>query len=117
MTNPASVQYGEFDCHSLKTWPEFFEPLLEGRKKFEVRVNDRDFQVGDYLWLREFDATKEQYTGRELVKRVSYLLDSPNFLGLSLGYVALSLDDVGESQQDEVIHQFARQQKHHQVPK
>jgi DnaJ-class molecular chaperone len=41
--------------HELKTWPEFFEPLSNGNKTFELRYNDRAYSVGDELCLREFD--------------------------------------------------------------
>jgi hypothetical protein len=27
--------------HTLKTWPDFFEPLFSGIKTFELRINDR----------------------------------------------------------------------------
>lgn len=40
--------------HELKTWPEFFGPILKGEKTFEIRANDRKFNVGDVLILREF---------------------------------------------------------------
>ena len=41
--------------HEMKTWPEFFQPTLNGHKKFELRRDDRGgFQVGDQLLLKEF---------------------------------------------------------------
>jgi len=33
--------------HELKCWPEYYEQVASGRKSFEIRVNDRDYQVGD----------------------------------------------------------------------
>lgn len=63
--------------HSLKGSPEYFEDLLSGNKTFEVRWNDRDFQVGDYLAINEYK--DEKYTGRFLVFRVTYVLKSPEF--------------------------------------
>ena len=41
--------------HDLKTWPEYFHQILARKKTFELRLNDRDFQVGDTLRLIEFD--------------------------------------------------------------
>ena len=40
--------------HDLKTWPEYFEPILTGRKTFEIRHDDRDFKTGHVLHLREW---------------------------------------------------------------
>lgn len=40
--------------HELKTLTEFFPPLIRGEKTFEIRVNDRDYKVGDVLHLREW---------------------------------------------------------------
>lgn len=40
--------------HELRCWPDQFDATYNGNKTHEVRVNDRDFQVGDYLFLREF---------------------------------------------------------------
>jgi hypothetical protein len=40
--------------HDLKCWPEFFCPVRDRLKTFEVRYNDRDYKVNDRLYLREF---------------------------------------------------------------
>ncbi len=85
--------------HDLKSWPDFFEPVASGVKQFELRLNDRKFKVGDVLRLREFDDRKGIYTGREVRKRITYLLEGIGpgaitpVLGLSRGYVILSLSD------------------------
>ncbi len=78
--------------HRLKVWPEYFEPLVAGEKKFEIRVNDRCFEVGDMLVLREFDQETEKYTGRAVFADVTYILSGAPFLPddkviLSLGEV------------------------------
>ena len=44
--------------HDLKCHPDYFEALRDGTKTFECRYNDRDFEVGDELLLREYDPKK-----------------------------------------------------------
>lgn len=51
--------------HELKILPKFFGDVESGEKTFEIRKNDRDYQVGDLIRLKEFDAFKQQYTGNE----------------------------------------------------
>lgn len=43
--------------HELKIWPQFYSRVNDGSKTFEVRHNDRNFQFGDTVTLREFDPT------------------------------------------------------------
>ncbi|AKG88281.1 DUF3850 domain-containing protein [Listeria monocytogenes] len=59
--------------HELKIAPEYFEAVTEGRKTFEIRKNDRNFEVGDTLVLQEFD--NGEYTGREYWEDVVYITD------------------------------------------
>jgi len=61
--------------HRLKIWPEFFEAVLSGKKTFEIRKNDRDYQVNDLLLLQEYNPETEEYTGRELLVEVTYITD------------------------------------------
>lgn len=81
--------------HELKCWPPYFEAILSGRKTFEVRENDRNFWAGDLLRLREFspggEGTPHGYTGRELTRRVTYVLDGNQF-GIATGYVVIALE-------------------------
>jgi len=51
--------------HSLKTWSRYYKEVVGGRKKFEIRNNDRDFQVGDRVILREWLPRAKRYTARE----------------------------------------------------
>ena len=72
--------------HDLKTLPEYFWAVIEKRKPFEVRKNDRKFKVGDVLVLREW-TEKKGYTGRAVMRTVSYILDDPEYC--KEGYVVL----------------------------
>jgi hypothetical protein len=60
-------------CHEVKSWPESFVDVCSGTKTFEVRENDRDYHVGDYLLLFEWDPKTEQYTGRHALCHVGVL--------------------------------------------
>lgn len=59
--------------HELKILPEFFEAVTSRRKQFEIRKNDRPFQVGDLVILREWDHGK--YTGNSYHVFITYLTD------------------------------------------
>ena len=76
--------------HELKVWGSFFDALMVGTKTFEVRRDDRGFKVGDYLRIREW--VEGEYSGRELTKRVTYMLEGGAF-GLEAGHVVLALAD------------------------
>lgn len=67
--------------HELKTDPAVFAAVAAGTKTHEIRFNDRDFQIGDVLHLRETLATGEamragvplEYTGRHALREVSHV--------------------------------------------
>ncbi|WP_195916669.1 DUF3850 domain-containing protein [Lactococcus petauri] len=40
--------------HELKLDVKYFDEVKNGTKNFEIRMNDRDFQVGDILELKAF---------------------------------------------------------------
>ena len=73
----------------LKILPEYYEAVKCGDNTFEVRLNDRDYQVNDVLHLQEFN--NEEYTGNELVKVISYILNDASYC--KEGYVVLALKD------------------------
>ena len=66
-----------------KTWPELFELVSEGKKRFDLRVNDFEIKEGDTLILEEWDPQTKQYTGRTIEKKAGYILK-------------LRLDDFGQ---------------------
>lgn len=57
-----------------KVWPKYFEKLLSGEKKVELRLADFACSPGDILVLQEWDPETQQYTGRTLEKKVTYVL-------------------------------------------
>ena len=58
----------------LKIWPEPFEAVISGKKRYEVRsVKGRVFHIGDDIMLREYLPKKEQYTGEFFLGRITYI--------------------------------------------
>lgn len=88
--------------HALKTLPEYFCPVIEGKKPFEVRKNDRPFQAGDLLALNEWDAEMERYTGRSCLVYIDYILNDEMYC--KEGYVILGIKPCGV----EVYNKFPR---------
>lgn len=82
------------NTHNLKIWPEFYKEVIEGRKKAEVRVNDRNFQVGDILVLKEYEFTTDYLTGNMVTVSVTHILDLYNLLPLEEKILVLSIEIV-----------------------
>lgn len=83
-------------AHEVKCWPESFEAIATGVKTFEIRKDDRGYLVGDYLLLREWkptpaamgvadlSAVKRQYTGRNMMCVITYILREADPFGAFL---------------------------------
>lgn len=86
--DPAAVEREADRIHDLKTWPEYFSAVLDGRKTFEIReATDRFFHCGDTLLLREWDPWTSEYTGRELRCTVTYVTNfaqQPGFVVMAV---------------------------------
>lgn len=78
--------------HELKCWPEHFERVRVGAKRFELRREDRGFSPDDTLMLCEFDPATQRYSGRRLTVQVLSVLDVHE--GLRPGFVVLALGNV-----------------------
>lgn len=62
--------------HNLKTWPQYFRAVQNGSKPFEIRDNtDRNFQVGDFVILHEWDPVDERYVGPKITQMITYVTD------------------------------------------
>ena len=53
--------------------PEWFEAILEGKKTYELRLNDFDIGEGDVLVLQEVNLITRELTGRGIEKKVGYV--------------------------------------------
>jgi len=79
--------------HNLKTVNPFFELVKNRTKRYEIRKNDRNFQVGDFLLLEEFIMTGKQITGRKIIVIITNILQDeikfclkPDFCVLSIKF-------------------------------
>lgn len=79
--------------HTLKTVNPYFEDVLNQHKMFEVRKNDRDFQVGDFLILQEYDSKREVYLGRKIKCVITYILNDESVC--KKGFVVLGIMFIG----------------------
>lgn len=76
--------------HEVKILPQYFCRVEDGSKTFEIRINDRGYQPGDEIVLREYnpqtrivvgegpyyrDEWKEEigYTGGKLTFKIGYV--------------------------------------------
>lgn len=60
--------------HHIKTIQPYFDEVKSGRKKFEYRLNDRDYNVGDTVFLKEYIPEYESFSGREIHVLITYVL-------------------------------------------
>lgn len=77
--------------HVLKTLNPYFDDVFHRRKDFEVRKNDRNFQVGDRVQLLE--NVLEGKPQRYVIKDIKYILYGGQF-GIDKDYVILGLSEI-----------------------
>lgn len=60
--------------HSLKCWPVPFQAVFDGHKTYEIRdTSDRTYRVGDVLVLCEWSPETEEFSGRVVLRLVTYM--------------------------------------------
>ncbi len=69
--------------HKLKIEKNYLRRLLDESKKAEIRYNDRDYQVGDFLEFTDYE--------HEGVSRTFEITHIHSGLGLKESYVILSV--------------------------
>ncbi len=85
--------------HELKCWTNVFPAIVDGTKTAEYRKNDRDYQVGDILKLKEYDPSGGQftgqgeYTGEMVLVKVTHIVYGGQF-GIPDGYCVMSIKQV-----------------------
>lgn len=77
--------------HELKILKKYVHHLIMREKTFEIRKNDRNFQLDDILHLKEIDDVSKEYTGFEMFLKVIYIHQG---VGLEEGYVCMSVERI-----------------------
>lgn len=88
--------------HRLKTLQPYFERIQSGEKTFEIRKNDRDFQVGDILELEYYNPNEPVCVGYNynalsiITAKVKYILNGGKF-GLDVEYCIMSIEILNQN--------------------
>lgn len=89
--------------HDLKCWPTHFDGIAAGEKRAEVRLDDREYRVGDVLHLCRWDPdavtvdagsqveSLGAYTGAEMRVGVTHVLRASDHPGITAGHVVMSV--------------------------
>ena len=77
--------------HQLKCRQEYFRQIVNKKKKFEVRKNDRDFKVGQVLELYEVD-DRTRPTGLKTSVLITYMMSDDMHPGINIGYCVLGIE-------------------------
>jgi hypothetical protein len=82
--------------HRLKTWPSYFRAIDRGEKRFEVRRDDRGFDVGHEVVLEEYEPGMGGvgfYTGAIFHGVITYVMRGSvaRSFGVDQGVVVLSI--------------------------
>lgn len=63
------------NIHILKIQKEFAMAIIDGRKRFEIRKNDRDFKTGDLLIMRPWNETRGFLPFHPIVTEITFMTD------------------------------------------
>lgn len=74
--------------HELKILPKYYDEIIQGKKDFEIRENDRDFKEEDIVILKEF--IDGNYTGKYIKAIIDYIFHGGSY-GLKKGYCVFSM--------------------------
>lgn len=76
--------------HNVKTWIEFKADILSGVKSFEVRLDDRKYEVGDIINHQFYDPIEQKLDGSEHTQIILYKLKGGKF-GIQEGFCVLGV--------------------------
>ena len=87
--------------HKVKIKSEYLNSIIDGKKTFEIRKNDRGYRLGDRVRMSDGD--------RYLIVRIKYISDyeqKENYIVFAFDWIQGGLEDI-RKQQEEVPAQGA----------
>ncbi len=78
VSRPNQPIISEIKIHEVKTEHQFFEQSLAGYKDWEVRLDDRNYEIGDYL--KQWEVLAGELTGRFRTSRILNKVIYPELL-------------------------------------
>ena len=90
--------------HKLKIKEEYYKAIIDGEKTFELRKNDRDYQVGDLIQFTDARFAPKNYSDdmaekyypqpSETLFKITYILKDVQDYGLDKEYCILGIKRV-----------------------
>lgn len=79
--------------HRVKCFERWFAQVTAGEMAFEIRRNDRAYEVGDLLELNE--TRDAEYTGRAALYKITSVLPDTDFPdGIKSGFAVIGIQPV-----------------------
>ena len=77
--------------HDLQIEQNYLDNLLSGKKKSEIRINDRDYQRGDTLRFKDYP-----FSG-ETIEHLFEITHIHSGIGLDKNYIVLSVSNMAKA--------------------
>lgn len=79
--------------HEIDCSKKYIIDVLAEIKKFEVRLNDRNYKIGDVLVLKEID-NSGNFTGRKATRIITYFMSEDDNPGIKPGHCVLGIEPI-----------------------
>jgi hypothetical protein len=68
------VKMKKVTCHNVKVNIKYFDAIVSGKKTFEIRFDDRNYQEGDFIVLHK-TLSNGFVNGETVQKRIGFITD------------------------------------------
>ena len=82
-------ELNQLRLHHLKIHDKYFRAIYSETKTFEIRINDRNYQVGDLIKFNVINDNKITLYQPEIHYMITYILE--DVPGLKIGYVIFGI--------------------------